>query len=234
MFLDLHAHLLWHLDDGPRSKAASLEMVRRLIALGFSGAAPSPHAHADPAMARVRLAELTSALGSASLDFNLYENTENALSPEMIADVVAGRGRMLAQTHYFLVELPFFGLLPALGNILQRVAKAGKTAIIAHPERSAHVAETPGTALDIRRAGGLLQLDLGSLVGVYGRSAQRTACALLEGGHYALAATDMHQPDDSRWIARALRALEALQGPDCAARLLRENPRRIVLGERLI
>lgn len=233
MSLDLHAHLLWQLDDGPRSEGASIEMVRRLVDLGFTGAAPSPHAYADPALARTRHAELEAAIADADIGFALYENTENALSPEVIADVVAGRGRMLAQTRYFLVELPFFGPLPALGNILGQVARAGRTAIIAHPERSAHFAETPGAASDVRRAGGLLQLDLGSLVGVYGREAQRIARALLEGDHYDLAATDMHRPEDSHWIAKALRALEALRGPGDAARLLQENPSRIVLGERL-
>lgn len=234
MSLDLHAHLLWQIDDGPQSEGASVEMVRRLIDLGFGGAAPSPHGHADPGRCRARLSALREALDRAGLCFELYENTENALTPEVIAEIRAGRGRMLARTHYFLIELPFWGPLPALANILGLVSSSGLRAIIAHPERSAHFAETPGAAIDVHRAGGLLQLDLGSLVGVYGRTAQRTARALLDGDLFDVAASDMHCPADARWIAKALRALEEICGPERAARLLRGNPRRIVLDERLV
>ena len=52
MALDLHAHLLWNIDDGPASESESIEMIRRLMALGFTGAAPSPHGDSDPTLAR--------------------------------------------------------------------------------------------------------------------------------------------------------------------------------------
>ncbi len=232
MALDLHAHLLWNIDDGPASESESIEMIRRLMALGFTGAAPSPHGDSDPTLARARLDELRAALERERLDFELFDNTENALTPELVADLCAGRGRMLAKTRFFLVELPFHGPLPALGNILERLSQKGLNAIVAHPERSAHFAASPFAAASVvHRFGGLLQLDLGSLVGVYGTTAERTARALLKGGHYDLAASDLHRPADCRWLAHALDELDALVGPATARRLIDFTPRRIVRGD---
>ncbi|MDR0965788.1 MAG: protein tyrosine phosphatase [Myxococcales bacterium] len=231
MYLDLHTHLLWGIDDGPRSEAESVEMVHALITLGFDGAAPSPHC-VNAMFLRQRLEEFEAVLSRASIDFDLYENTENKLSPSMIADVITGKGMMLARTRFFLVELSPFAPCPALPSILAQLANAARTALIAHPERSAHFLQgAEAAAVAVRAAGGLLQLDLGSLVGLYGRDAERAARQLLDGEHYAVAATDMHELDDARWIGRALSALDRFCGPAEVERLLTINPRRIAQGE---
>ena len=61
--VDLHDHLLYGLDDGCETPAETLPAARLLVELGWSEAAPSPHAIAelpsgDPAACEARRAEV--------------------------------------------------------------------------------------------------------------------------------------------------------------------------------
>ena len=67
---------------------------------------------------------------------------------------------------------------------------------------------------------------------MYGRVARKQAERFLGEGLYAVAATDLHRPEEARrWLEAGLRALEKRAGADGLRRLCSENPRRILRGE---
>ena len=85
-----------------------------------------------------------------------------------------------------------------------------------------------------RRAGALLQLDVGALTGRYGKQARRLARSFLESGLYAIGATDLHSARDAHaWVGEALAELHALSGDAGLSRMMGENPGRILRGEAL-
>ncbi|HTP52123.1 MAG TPA: CpsB/CapC family capsule biosynthesis tyrosine phosphatase, partial [Anaeromyxobacteraceae bacterium] len=101
------------------------------------------------------------------------------------------------------------------------------------PERCAEF-EKPGRAQESVRLGSALQLDMGALIGRYGRTAKKLAERLLGEGLYAVASTDLHGPVDAqRWITEALAALEKRAGAAEVERLCRENPGRVLAGEEI-
>jgi protein-tyrosine phosphatase len=236
-FVDLHCHLLWALDDGCETPSETVEAARLLVELGFTDAAPSPHAIAglpsgDADRAEARRAEAAELLDREGVPLALHANAENRLDDEFMdrADGPARRG-IGATQRWVLVEAPFQGDLPAIADLVFRLRRKGVFPLFAHPERCAEF-ERPGRAEEVVRLGAALQLNVGALAGVYGKPARKCAERFLDAGLYAVASTDLHHPESVReWLGEALTRLERRAGADALERLLSANPRRILAGE---
>ncbi len=236
-FVDLHDHLLYGLDDGCETPAETLAAARLLVELGWSDAAPSPHAVAelpsgDPDVCEARRAEVATLFASEGVSLELHSNAENRLDEAFLARAEGpGRRGIGASGRWALVELPFQTGVPALPDLVFRMKRHGVSPLFAHPERCLEF-ERPGRAAEVVRLGGALQLNVGALAGVYGKPARKLAERLLGEGLYAVGATDLHEPWSARdWLEEALVQVEKRAGAAGARRLLDENPRRILAGE---
>jgi protein-tyrosine phosphatase len=239
-FVDLHVHVLWGIDDGCKTPEETLAAARLLASLGWDELAPSPHAvpelpSRDPAVCEGRRAEVAALLAEEGVPMALHANAENRLDEEFLAragDPATRRG--IGPTgRWVLLETPFQQALPALPELVFRLRRKGVSPLFAHPERCLEF-ERAGRAAEVVRLGGAHQLDLGALAGVYGRAARKQAERLLGEGLYAVAATDLHRPEDARrWLEAGLRSLEKRAGKGGLRALCADNPRRIVRGEEL-
>jgi protein-tyrosine phosphatase len=237
--VDLHCHLLWALDDGVEDADEAVEAAALLATLGFTDAAPSPHAHPDlaswsQAACEARRAELTELLAREGVPLRLHQNAENRLDEEFLgrADGALRRGIGTTQ-RWALVEAPFRSAVPALPDLVFRLRRKGVLPLFAHPERCLEF-EREGQAAEVVRLGGALQLNVASLVGLYGRSVRKLAEKFLSEGLYAVAATDLHHPAGAdEWIPEALEVLERRVGKDGLTRLMDRNPRAVLAGEEL-
>lgn len=238
-FVDLHSHLLWALDDGCQTPEETLAAARLLVSLGWRESAPTPHAHPlfpsrDPAACGARLAEAQVLLDLEGIPLKLHSGAENALDASYLERLEPEHRRGLgASGRWALVELPFRASVPTLPDLLFRLARRSVRPLIAHPERCVEF-DKPGRAEEAVRLGAALQLNLGALVGIYGRSVRKQAERLLDAGLYAVAATDLHHPEGAEeWLPEALDALDARAGSPAVDRLCDANPRRILAGEEL-
>jgi protein-tyrosine phosphatase len=235
--VDLHLHLLPGVDDGARTLEDSVAMARALSALGFTALAPSPH-HREEYASRSRelcaqkLDEVRAALASGGLSLELFVNAENFfLDDALLSDVAAGTARTLGRGKVLLVEAPYQGPLPMLADVVFRLKLKGVTPLIAHPERCFEF-EKKGRAAELVRGGALLQLDVGALIGRYGKTAQRLARGFLDDGLYAVAATDLHGPVGAEaWVGDSLKALEEAVGGAAFEELFSARPRRLLAGD---
>jgi len=236
MFIDLHCHLLHAIDDGPRDAPGALATAKLLVTLGFDTVVATPHAlpqFPKEDVAAQRLADLTSLLERERVPLKLVLGAENRLDEAFIEAEVAGRGRHLGATACTLVEAPYESVVPALPELLFRLRRKAVLPLLAHPERCAEFQEL-ARAEEAVRLGAVLQLDVGSLVGAYGRQARKTALKLLEANLYAVAATDTHDAEESaKWLPSALDELERRAGKPGRDRLLADNPARLLKGEEL-
>jgi protein-tyrosine phosphatase len=239
-FVDLHDHLLWGIDDGCETPEQTILAARILVSLGWSELACSPHAEAslpsgDAALCDARRAEAAELFAREGIALTLHRNAENKLDDLFLAradDPVARRG-VGASGRWVLVETPFSSSLPALPDLVFLLRRKGILPLFAHPERCLEF-ERPGRAEEVVRLGGALQLNVGALGGVYGRTARKLAERFLGEGLYAVAATDLHHPESAeRWLAESLAALEKRAGAEVLQRLCADNPRRVVAGEEL-
>lgn len=233
-YCDLHCHLLYGLDDGAKTLEDSLEMARALVDLGFTTVAPSPHnraEYADAATARARMAEVQAALDAAGVKLALELNAENFFMDEaLLVNVGTERARLLGAGGYILVEAPYTSPVPALLEIIFRLALKGITALIAHPERCLEF-ERKGRAAEAVRAGARLQLDIGALTGRYGPGPKKLSRQFLADGLYSVGATDLHSPHSAReWVGKSLAELQSRAGAAAVTAMMATNPRQILVG----
>jgi protein-tyrosine phosphatase len=173
------------------------------------------------------LNEVRDELADAGIALELHTNAENFfLEPTLFPSLsrTIGSGKVL------LVEAPYQGPLPMLGDLIFRMKLKGVTPLIAHPERCFEF-EGKTRAADAAGQGALLQLDIGSLIGRYGKNAEKLARKFLDAGLYAVAATDLHSPVGAeKWLSESLKALEKAVGAKAASQLLSERPAKLLSG----
>jgi protein-tyrosine phosphatase len=127
-----------------------------------------------------------------------------------------------------LVEFSPQAFPPQLQHRMFDLGRAGIRPVIAHPERYQPVWKDDACLDPLLDAGACLLLDVCSLVGKYGRAAQRAAEKLVEEEAYEAACSDAHRPEDAEVVVEAIAALEDLAGKAEAERLLRDGPRALL------
>ncbi|MBX5474372.1 MAG: capsular biosynthesis protein [Thermoleophilia bacterium] len=232
--IDLHAHVLPGVDDGPATLDASLELLRAAHADGIVRIAATPHVRADfptPVAAMERLvAEVNEAARAQGISVEVLPGGELDLAYlEELDDDALRRFGLGGNPRLLLLECPYAGWPLALRDVVFRLAARGFSVVLAHPERNAEVQERPDLLRPLVDAGVLVQLTAASLDGRLGRQAQACARALLDDELAHLVASDAHGP--STRAAGLSSAVEALRDEALGRWLVREVPAALVAGE---
>ncbi|WP_428266127.1 tyrosine-protein phosphatase [Haliangium sp.] len=234
-FVDLHSHVLPGLDDGARDSVASLAMVRGLAGLGFEIICATPHQKAGsfmPTRAAIDAAHeaLMSAVADAGLTVTIPLAAENMWDEVFFARVQARRIPSYDDGPAFLFELTPDALPVGLDQHVYRIRAAGALPVMAHPERYRPLWKSPALVEGLARHAALV-VDLGAVAGYHGRGPSKAARRLLEDGLAHAAASDAHAPEDVRVAAEGIAWIRKRLGDAAVARLLADNPRRILAGE---
>lgn len=233
--IDLHSHILPGLDDGPRTLEESLGVARAAVEDGITVLAATPHVRSDyPTTADEMergVALLQEALRNEGIPLELRTGGELALDQLPGLDAAELRRFTLggAGGRYLLLEFPYYGWPLGFAQQAFQLRLQGYVPIVAHPERSAEVQESPERARQLVDAGALVQLTAASVDGRLGRAPRAAALRLLELGLAHLLASDAHSP--------ALRGVgmtdaAAAVGDERLARWLTEEvPAAVLAGE---
>lgn len=237
--IDIHHHLLAGLDDGASSLDTSIEMARIAVDEGITHVVCTPHSNGqyvyEPAVVAAKIEELQSALNSENIPLKLGRGCDFHMSYDNIQDAKADPSRFSVNgLGYLLVELPDYGLSRGLSETYYQLQLAGLTPILTHPERNLTLQTDQPRMMDWLRAGVLVQVTAGSVLGKMGKTAQRVAHQLLEKRWVHFLATDAHNT-----TTRPPRMREAFElvaqkyGPDYAHSLCVGNPLAVFLGKPL-
>ncbi|MCB9619311.1 MAG: protein tyrosine phosphatase [Sandaracinus sp.] len=234
-FVDLHAHWVPAVDDGVKTDAEALEMLRGLAALGYARCVATPHIRTAmfenrrPGLEDAHAAFVGRVQGEALPELGLG-------AEHFFDDVFWGlfqRGEHLPYPggKAALVELPPERLPLRLEHVFFEMRVRGVRPILAHPERYRDFYDRSDALEPLLDAGAVPQLDLMSLVGRYGRHPQRAAERLLDEGFYYLACSDAHRPADVELVGRGIERLRELVGREEADAMLGDHPRRVLAGD---
>lgn len=235
--IDVHAHVLPGIDDGPADWDEALALVSQAHAHGVTAMAVTPHMYGEGEWANERddvlplVDELKRRLQEAGLAMTIVPGGEVQLTPDLMERIETGRVLTYGdQGKYLLLELPWTGLPINLNDIIFQLGLRGMTPVIAHPERYHDVRRRPEIALEWVEHGALLQMNVGSLrdSGAVGAAARQ----LLSWGAIHVVASDAHgidrrpplSPDDAA-------QLEQLVGEAVARRLLWDHPAALLAGK---
>jgi protein-tyrosine phosphatase len=234
-FIDLHSHILPGLDDGARDPAASMSMIRGLVALGFETICATPHQKAGqflPALEAVRAAHAATrdAAHAAGITARIALGAENMWDEVFYERMQARTIPSYDDGRAFLFELPVTALPTALEEHVFRIRMTGALPVMAHPERYQPLWQAPALIerLAVHCA---LVVDLGAVAGYHGKQPGKLARSLLEQDIAHAVASDAHAPEDVHVAAEGMDWIRRRLGESALARLLEDNPRRILAGE---
>jgi protein-tyrosine phosphatase len=234
-YIDLHCHWVAGIDDGARSTAESIAMLRALRDVGFDRVCATPHMR--PGMFENTAAELVLAFEATSQAIEGASGLpERMLSSEHWFDdivfqrLVEGRALPYPGGHAALVEVPPRAFPARLADRLADLKRRGLRPVLAHPERYEPVWDDLHVLDASLDCGTVLLLDVAALAGKYGRTPRRAAETLLDEGYYYAACSDAHRPADADEVARGIERLIELIGGEEATFLLREGPLDILEG----
>ena len=134
----------------------------------------------------------------------------------------------LAKSKYLLVELPMSGKFEQYEDILLNLQQSGWTVILAHPERYLSFQKHYGKIVRLYKQGVLLQCNLGSFIGQYGRRAKKTAKKIAKDKLLFCVGTDIHHTRNFNEIAKAQKKLGKYYEYYELDAVLVQNPHKIV------
>jgi protein-tyrosine phosphatase len=195
--VDIHHHLLPGLDDGAKSFEMSVAMARLAADDGITHVVCTPHANGtyafDPAVNAAKTEELRVRLAAERIPVTLGRGCDFHLSYDNVRNAQADPARYsINGLGYLLVEVPDFGLPPALTETFYELQLAGLTPILTHPERNPTLLVEPERMREWLRGGVMVQVTADSLTGHKGKAAMRMAHDLLEKRWVHFLATDAH------------------------------------------
>lgn len=226
------------MDDGAESLETAVETLRAFRDSGIVRVVTTPHLDArDVGTTRHARIELAfRALQEAAED---VPELELELAYEIRIDDpeidLSDRELGLSDGGAILVEFSRLSLPAYSSRMLDVVREQDWIPVLAHPERYAGVEASYETIERWRGMGALMCVNVGSLLGEYGREPQRVARRMLVDGLVDLLGSDHHaRPHRSTLLRRGYDLLAELGDPRCteAARLLTEiNPLAVLEGE---
>ena len=158
--IDLHSHLLPGVDDGSRSVAQSVKVMKEQVARGVTDICLTPHFRAgDLAKAPPQAHEAAyAALEAAALPLpRLHRGAEVMLDRPLPPKTPDVRRFTVGGTRYLLVEFPRMVAFDTVCTALARVVEVGLHPLLAHPER--YTCCSPEAVARWREIGARMQVD---------------------------------------------------------------------------
>lgn len=227
--IDIHSHLLPGVDDGAKTVEVSLPVLERFAADGVECLVLTPHLVASeaaraPYERNLAIFEELRSVAPRTLELKLgWEIMLDEPNTDLRAAHLHLGGSPAA-----LVEFPHHGVPVTAGDELYRIRCSGVVPVLAHPER--YYGCTVDRVIEWRRAGAVIQMDTGGLLGK--GSISRLSRALVQDGLVDLFSSDNH--GDSRSLATARDWLLEVSTPEHAELLTRTNAQLLLAGSPLL
>lgn len=196
--IDLHCHILPGIDDGAETIADSIAMAEKAIQQGITHILCTPHHNNgkfenDKQSILRSVSSLQEEFNLRSIPLTLLEGQEIRLTGELLKEIHTDRVLYTDLSDiYLLIEFPT-GDIPAYSEqLLFSLRNEGKIPVIVHPERNAKFREDPNRLIPYLEMGCLAQLTAPSIVGIFGKSIQKTSHNMIKHNLVQMVASDAH------------------------------------------
>ncbi len=195
--IDIHSHILPGIDDGAPDVETSLKLIKGLYDLGVRKSIATPHIIGDlyrntPQTISAALETTKKACADAGIDMELSAAAEYMLDDHFMELLRKKEPLLMLHKNLLLVEIPYTAPPYDLDEMLFNIITEGYQPILAHPERYFYYHKNMQEYARLKEMGFLLQVNLLSLTGYYGKSAAKAAVYILDKGLAGLVGTDMH------------------------------------------
>ncbi len=194
---DMHSHILPGIDDGSPDLQTSITLVRGLMALGVTKSVATPHIIGDmfrnnPVTINAALKKLRDELVRQKLKFEVSAAAEYMLDSYFFELLNSDQPLLTLKDNIILTEFSYASMPDDPGKLSFAVIMAGYTPILAHPERYPYYYNNYKMFHHLADLGFLLQVNLLSLTGYYGKEAAKVAQYIIKNDLASYVGTDMH------------------------------------------
>jgi protein-tyrosine phosphatase len=152
-----------------------------------------------------------------------------------IFDVKSPIATLNGNGRYILIEFPMNSIPKEYNDKLVRIVLNSTIPILAHPERNQILMNNPNIIYNFVRRGLLIQVNAGSLTGLFGRKVKKFAWSLVERNLVHFVASDSHDTENRPMrLSHAHMLIEKSHGEVLAKQLFHDNPMHAITGKIII
>lgn len=222
--LDIHAHILPGIDDGPETMEQAVRYAAAASREGIQTMIATPHSENgvyvnEPLQVISACSALERELAKHKIPLHIRPGCEVGLFPEIISRF--DKGKLLTLNNlgkHILLELSARFIVDGIIHIIRQFAERGVTVILAHPERNATIMRDLSVLQRLHYEGALAQITAASVVGEFGRAVKKTTAKILDAELATFIASDIH-PGRNYNMLKAYKAICALKSRSYASKL---------------
>jgi len=235
MLIDLHTHILYGVDDGPESIDLSMEMLRSACSGNIRAVVATPHildGFQSEELIFSHFRKLTGAVIEEKLPIDIFLGSEINFQFGMEDFLESSVGTFRGMGRYFLVETTLTHYPKHFEETMSRILEGGRVPVFAHPERVGPIVGDTDLIRLLVGMGMLVQINAGSLLGMFGERIRKFAWDLLDLNVVHFVASDAHDIRRRTFnLDEAWKAVRKKYDEDTADLLMFDNPLRVLTGE---
>ena len=194
---DIHSHILPGIDDGSPNVETSLILIEGLLKLGITNAIATPHIIGDlyrnnNETISNALAILRNTIAEKQLNFKVNAAAEYMLDAYFLELLQKKIPLLTIKNNMVLTEFSYAERPFNAENMVFEMITEGYQPILAHPERYAYYHNDYKQYNHLADLGFLLQVNLLSLTGYYGKPVAKAATYIIKNKLASFTATDLH------------------------------------------
>jgi tyrosine-protein phosphatase YwqE len=201
-YTDIHSHLLPGIDDGSKDFDNTLILLDSLQHIGFKQFIATPHIIKniwDNDRKGIESVTASTVEKLQNKNVNIpFKAAAEYMMDESFSKLVASEPLLTLKDNFILVEMSYINPPMQLYDILFEVRVAGYQPVLAHPERYMFYHNNFEEYKKLKKAGCLLQMNLLSSVGYYGKNVAKTSQLLLEKGMIDFTGSDVHHENHTK------------------------------------
>lgn len=232
MFIDIHNHTLFGVDDGPKEIETAIKMLEEAKAQGADAIVLTPHYRkgmfAYP-VGKIESNFASLAQAAKKIGVRLYLGCEYHVNSDLISNIQSRKCRTLAESDYILTEYSWETEYTYIAEQTQRLLFCGYIPVIAHVERYQCFRKQPALCVELSNMGAMIQINADSVLGHAGFQAKQFCKKLLSRQWADVIASDAHDlAERSCRMGECRSRIEKKYGNEYAEALFVTNPMRII------
>ncbi len=194
---DIHSHILPGIDDGSPDVETSIQLLRSLSDVGINKFICTPHIISDmyrntPETINGSLAILKKAVAQNGMQTEISAAAEYMLDDHFMELIRKKEPLLTLNKNYILTELSYSTSPSNLEQISFEINTNNYQPLMAHPERYPYYHKNYDAYYRLKELGFLLQVNLLSLTGYYGKYVTKAVKYILENNLADFVGTDLH------------------------------------------
>lgn len=194
---DIHSHILPGIDDGSPDVETSIMLIKGLMEMGVKKSVATPHVISDlyrntPDTINQSLQLLKAELKKQKINFQVSAAAEYMMDAYFFELLQKGEKLLTIKDNIILTEFSYAMAPHNRQQMSFAIITEGYKPILAHPERYPYYNTSFKEFHELADLGFLLQVNLLSLTGYYGKDAAKAAAYMLKNDLVSYLGTDLH------------------------------------------